>query len=137
MPSVALGLYTRWLHRGGLIAGWVAGMAAGLTMVYNIPKLNPDGTVAREHFGGSSFALAKFGFDTKLTMYAGLLALLANLVVAAVVTLILRAMRVPEGVDGTAESDYTAEREDPTFRDLPDPLESAPPGAAGGASARR
>jgi SSS family solute:Na+ symporter len=130
MPSVALGLYTRWLHRGGLVAGWVAGMAAGLVMVYNIPKLNPDGTVAREHFGGSSFALSKLGLDTTSAVYAGLLALVVNLVVAAVVTFILRAMKVDDGVDGTAESDYTAEREDPTVRDLPDPLASVPPGAA-------
>ncbi|MCU1671291.1 MAG: Na+:solute symporter [Blastococcus sp.] len=131
MPSVALGLYTRWLHRGGLIAGWVAGMAAGLWMVYEIPKLNPDGTVARAHFGGSSFPLSKLGLDSKAAVYAGLLALLVNLVVAVVVTVILRAMKVPEGVDGTAETDYTAEREDPTVRDLPDPLASAPPGTAG------
>jgi SSS family solute:Na+ symporter len=126
MPSVALGLYTRWLHRGGLIAGWVAGMAAGLAMVYNIPKLNPDGTVAREHFGGSAFGLSKLGLDTKVTVYAGLLALLANLVVTVVVTAVLRAMKVADGVDGTAETDYTAEREDPTFRDLPDPLSDEP-----------
>src|SRR5215212_4298712 len=85
LPAVALGLFTRWLHRGGLVAGWVAGMATGLVLVYNIPKLNPDKTVARAHFGGSSFALSKFGFDTKLTVYAGLLALLVNLVVAVVV----------------------------------------------------
>jgi SSS family solute:Na+ symporter len=137
MPSVALGLYTRWLHRGGLVAGWVAGMAAGLLMVYNIPKLNPDGTVAREHFGGSSFALSKLGLDTKSAVYAGLLALLVNLAVAVVVTVILRAMRVDDGVDGTAESDYTAEREDPTVRDLPDPLASVPPGAAREGGARR
>jgi SSS family solute:Na+ symporter len=126
MPSVALGLYTRWLHRGGLIAGWVAGMVAGLAMVYSIPKLNPDGTVAREHFGGSAFALGKLGLDTKVTVYAGLLALLVNLVVTVVVTALLRAMKVADGVDGTAESDYTAEREDPTFRDLPDPLSDEP-----------
>jgi SSS family solute:Na+ symporter len=131
LPAVALGLYTRWFHRGGLIAGWIAGMATGLLLVYNIPKLNPDGTVARPHFGGSSFALSKFGLDTKSAVYAGFLALLVNLIVAVVATLILRAMRVAEGVDGTAETDYTAEREDPTFRDLPEPLESAPPGAAG------
>jgi solute:Na+ symporter, SSS family len=131
LPAVALGLYTRWFHRGGLIAGWVAGMATGLLLVYNIPKLNPDGTVARPHFGGSSFPLSKLGLDTKVAIYAGFLALLVNLIVAVVVTLILRAMRVAEGVDGTAETDYTAEREDPTFRDLPEPLESAPPGAAG------
>jgi solute:Na+ symporter, SSS family len=136
LPAVALGLYTRWFHRGGLIAGWVAGMATGLLLVYNIPKLNPDGTVAREHFGGSSFALSKFGFDTKSAVYAGFLALLVNLIVAAVVTLILRSMRVAEGVDGTAETDYTAAREDPTVRDLPDPLASAPPGLEGTARGR-
>jgi SSS family solute:Na+ symporter len=126
MPSVALGLYTRWLHRGGLIAGWVVGMATALAMVYDIPKLNPDGTVARAHFGGSSYALSNFGFDTKVTVYAGLIALLANLVVAVVVTAVLRAMKVADGVDGTAETDYTAEREDPSFRDLPDPLSDEP-----------
>jgi len=42
-------------------------------------------------------------------------------------------MKVAEGVDGTAETDYTAAREDPTVRDLPDPLASEPPGV----SARR
>jgi len=130
LPSVALGLYTRWLHRGGLIAGWVAGMVAGLWMVYEIPKLNPDKTVARAHFGG-------LGFDTKTTVYAGLLAVLVNLVVVLVVTAILRAMRVADGVDGTADTDYTAEREDPTVRDLPDPLASTPPGLAGQAGLRR
>ncbi|HEY4605628.1 MAG TPA: sodium:solute symporter [Blastococcus sp.] len=131
MPAVALGLYTRWLHRGGLVAGWIAGMATGLLMVYDIPKLNPDGTVARAHFGGSSFALSKLGLDTKSAVYAGLLALVVNLVVALVVTAILRGMRVPDGVDGTADTDYTAEREDPTVRELPDPLASAPPGLEG------
>jgi SSS family solute:Na+ symporter len=137
MPAVALGLYTRWFHRGGLIAGWCAGMAAGLIMLYNIPRLGPGGTVVREHFGGSSFALSKLGLDSASSVYAGLLALLANLLVAVVVTLVLRAAKVPEGVDGTADTDYTAEREDPTFRELPDPLETAPPGAAGEGSARR
>ncbi|RBY82482.1 sodium:solute symporter [Geodermatophilus sp. TF02-6] len=137
LPAVALGLYTRWLHRGALVAGWVAGMVAGLWAVYEIPKLNPDGTVARAHFGGSSFALSKLGLDTKATVYAGLLALLLNLVVTVVLTAVLRAARVDGGVDGTAESDYTAERGDPSVRDLPDPLESAPPGAPEQRSARR
>jgi SSS family solute:Na+ symporter len=43
LPAVALGLFTRWFHRGGLIAGWFAGMAAGIWMLYNIPRLGPDG----------------------------------------------------------------------------------------------
>src|SRR4051794_37958085 len=130
MPSVALGLYTRWMHRGALVAGWVAGMVVGLWMLYEIPKLDPTGAVIKAHFGGSSFALSKLGFDTKLTIYPGIVSLIVNLLVVVIVTLVLRAMKVKDGVDGTADSDYTAEREDPTVRDLPDPLASAPPGVA-------
>ena len=70
---------------------------------------------------------------TKSAVYAGLIALAVNLLVAVVVTFILRAMKVDDGVDATAETDYTAAREDPTVRDLPDPLASEPPGV----SARR
>jgi SSS family solute:Na+ symporter len=131
LPSVAVGLYTRWMHRGALIAGWAVGMIVGLWMLYEIPKLNPTThAVVKAHFGGSAFALSKLGFDTKATIYPGIVSVLVNLLVVVVVTLILRAMKVDEGVDGTAETDYTAEREDPTVRDLPDPLESAPPGVA-------
>jgi SSS family solute:Na+ symporter len=131
LPSVAVGLYTRWMHRGALISGWAVGMVVGLWMLYEIPKLNPKThAVVKEHFGGSAFALSKLGFDTKATIYPGIVSVLVNLLVVVVVTLILRAMKVDDGVDGTAETDYTAEREDPTVRDLPDPLESAPPGVA-------
>jgi solute:Na+ symporter, SSS family len=137
LPSVAIGLYTRWLHRIGLIAGWAAGMAAGLLALYVTQRVGPDGTVVREHFGGSAFALSDLGFDTTVTVYAGFVALLVNLVVTVLVTAALRAAGVDDGVDGTAANDYTAEREDPSFRELPDPLETAPPGAAGEGSARR
>ncbi len=137
LPAVALGLYTRWFHRGGLIAGWTAGMLAGIVLLYNIPRMGPGGVVVREHFGGSSFSLGKLGFDTQVTVYAGFLALLVNLLVTVLATMVLRSMKVAEGVDGTAESDYTAEREDPTYRDLPEPLESASPGPSGEAGARR
>src|SRR4051794_39207200 len=129
MPSVALGLYTRWMHRGALVAGWVAGMVVGLWMLYEIPKLDPaTKAVVKAHFGGSSFPLSKLGLDTKLTIYPGIVSLIVNLLVVVIITLVLRAMKVADGVDGTAETDYTAEREDPTVRDLPDPLASSPPG---------
>ena len=36
------------------------------------------------------------------------------------------AMNVEDGVDGTSPTDYTAEREDPSVRDLPDPLSDEP-----------
>ncbi len=136
LPSVAIGLYTRWLHRGGLIAGWVAGMAAGLLALYATQRVGPDGTVVREHFGGSVFALSDLGLDTAVTVYAGFVALLVNLAVTVLVTAALRAARVDGGADGTADSDYTAQRDDPTFRELPDPLESAPPGATGAPTSR-
>jgi solute:Na+ symporter, SSS family len=116
-------------------------MVVALWMLYEIPKTAVDPkthvlSVVKEHFGGSAFPLSKLGFDTKLTIYPGLVSVVVNVLVVVVVTLILRAMRVAEGVDGTAESDYTAAREDPTVRDLPDPLASAPPGVAGTARGR-
>ncbi|GAB1645824.1 monocarboxylate uptake permease MctP [Krasilnikovia sp. MM14-A1259] len=108
-PAVALGLYSRWLHRGGLIAGWVAGMGLGMWMLYQIP----NATTGRQHFGGSAFPLSDFGFDTKRTIYVGFVAVLVNLLVAVVATLILRAAKTPEGVDGTTADDYFADEGDP------------------------
>src|SRR6478672_10387317 len=72
LPSVALGLYTRWMHRGALIAGWFVGMVVALWMLYEIPKTAVDPkthalSVVKEHFGGSAFPLSKLGLDTKLT----------------------------------------------------------------------
>ena len=100
------------------------------------PRSDDAPGAGREHFGGSAFALPDLGLDTAVTVYAGFVALLVNLAVTVLVTAALRAARVDGGVDGTAESDYTAERDDPTFRELPDPLESAPPGATGAPTAR-
>jgi SSS family solute:Na+ symporter len=109
LPSVGLGLITRWFHRGGLVAGWAAGMAAGMWMLYRIP--NP--TTKKLHFGGSAFPLNDLGFDTKLTVYAGAIALVVNLVVAVVATLVLRAVGAEDGKDATREGDYYADEGDP------------------------
>ncbi|BFU46220.1 monocarboxylate uptake permease MctP [Krasilnikovia sp. MM14-A1004] len=109
LPAVGLGLYTRWFHRGGLIAGWAAGMGLGMWMLYQIP----NAATGRKHFGGSAFPVSEFGFDTKRTIYVGLVAVLVNLLVAVVATLILRAARTPDGVDGTVADDYFADEGDP------------------------
>ncbi|KAB1945507.1 sodium:solute symporter [Micromonospora sp. ALFpr18c] len=108
LPAVALGLYTRWFHRGALIAGWVAGMGLGVWMLYQIP----NAATKRAHFGGSAFPLEKFGFDTPKTIYVGIVAVLVNLAVAALATLALKAGRVPDGTDGTSRSDYFADEGD-------------------------
>ncbi|MFI5838635.1 monocarboxylate uptake permease MctP [Catenuloplanes sp. NPDC051500] len=105
LPAVALGLYTRWLHRGALIAGWVAGMGLGMWMLYRIP----NAATGRAHFGGSAFPLSQFGFDTTKTIYVGLVAVAVNLLVAAIATPILRSMHVVEGEDSTSREDYFAD----------------------------
>ncbi|MEU5526941.1 monocarboxylate uptake permease MctP [Micromonospora chersina] len=109
LPAVALGLYTRWFHRGALIAGWVAGMGLGMWMLYQVA--NP--ATGKKHFAGSAFPLSEFGFDTKKTIYVGIVAVLVNLAVAALLTLVLRAAKVADGVDGTTPDDYFADEGDP------------------------
>ncbi|MFG3423814.1 monocarboxylate uptake permease MctP [Micromonospora sp. NPDC048063] len=109
LPAVALGLYTRWFHRGALVAGWVAGMGLGMWMLYQIP----NAATGRRHFGGSAFPLGDFGFDTPKTIYVGIVAVLVNLAVAALLTVVLRAAKVRDGGDGTTPDDYFADEGDP------------------------
>ncbi|GAA3772315.1 monocarboxylate uptake permease MctP [Micromonospora maritima] len=121
LPAVALGLYTRWFHRGALIAGWVAGMGLGMWMLYQIG--NP--ATGKKHFAGSAFPLSEFGFDTKKTIYVGIVAVLVNLVVAALGTLVLRAAKVADGPDGTTPDDYFADEGDPRVSTSADSADSA------------
>jgi SSS family solute:Na+ symporter len=107
-PAVVVGLYTRWLHRGALIAGWAAGMAFGFWMLWQIP----NAATGRKHFGGSAFPLSEFGLDSTKTIYVGFVAVLVNALVAVIVTLALRAAKTPEGVDGTQADDYFADEGD-------------------------
>jgi SSS family solute:Na+ symporter len=119
LPAVAISLYTRWFHRWGLIAGWVVGMGWGLIMLYGIP--NPK--TGRQHFGGSALPLKNlslFGwhpFDgSMMQIYPGFVALVANIVVGAVVTVIARRMKVFNGTDDTDPTDYHADEHDEDLR---------------------
>ncbi|WP_067497719.1 monocarboxylate uptake permease MctP [Actinoplanes sp. TFC3] len=123
-PAVALGLFTRWFHRGGLIAGWIAGMGLGMWMLYDIP----NAATGRAHFGGSAFPLKDFGFDTPKTIYVGFLAVAVNLLVAVIATFILRATKTADGIDGTTTTDYFADEDDPRLeqeRTTPDAIGSS------------
>ncbi|HEY2671901.1 MAG TPA: sodium:solute symporter family protein [Rugosimonospora sp.] len=116
LPAVGIGLYTRWLHRWGLVAGWVAGMGLGVWMLYQIP--NP--ATNHVHFGGSAFLLSNWfdptsiGLDAKTQVYVGFVAVVANAIVAVLVTLICRAIKAPDGVDATSPDDYLADAGDST-----------------------
>ena len=99
LPAIVVGLYTRWLHRWALFAGWAAGMAWGTWLAYGVAS------PVQEHFGGP---LVNFpGTETKV--YIALLALVLNLVVAAALSVVLRALGVAEGVDQTTPQDYHAD----------------------------
>src|SRR4051794_18323310 len=115
LPPVVIGLYTRWAHGWALLAGWAVGLVAGLYMVYDTP--NP--ATGKAHFGGSSYLLSNFGFDTKVSVYSGFLALLANPIVVVVGTLLLRAVHAPEPGDETRAADYELEAGDPGIEPLP------------------
>jgi SSS family solute:Na+ symporter len=109
LPSVGLGLFTRWFHRSALIAGWIAGTLAGLAMLYSIP--NP--LKGRAHFGGVAFPLSDLGLPWRVTIYAGFLAVLVNLIVVIAGTVIARRAGVADGEDATAASDYFSDEGDP------------------------
>jgi SSS family solute:Na+ symporter len=115
LPSVAIALYTRWLHAWALVAGWVVGIGWSVYLLYSIPAATGKG-----HFGGSALALGKlsiFGWHpfpgSTTQIYVGVVALIANLIVVFVVTLILRAVKAPEKADETLGPDYHAEEGDP------------------------
>jgi len=121
LPAVAIALYTKWLHRWALIAGWVVGMGWGMIMLYGIP--NPAS--GRAHFGGSALALDKLNilgwqpFEGSLVqIYVGFVALVANLLVALIVTLIVRRFNVSNGRDDTVGEDYHVDEHDEDLRPI-------------------
>jgi len=115
LPALVLGLWRTIAHGKALLAGWAVGMFSGLLILYDTP--NP--ATGQEHFGGSQYALSKLGIDTDLTMYTGLVALAANLIVVVVLSLVLRKLGVAKGEDETAPEDYEVEAGDPGVKPVP------------------
>jgi len=93
LPTVFIGLYTRWLDHRALLLGWVSGMAAGSWMAYSV-QFKPI------------YTLTVSGFS--IPGYSALYALVVNLVVAIMATLILRLINVSKSDDLTQVSDYEA-----------------------------
>jgi SSS family solute:Na+ symporter len=115
LPAIVIGLYTRWMHRWALFAGWAVGMAYGTWLAYGVKS------PVQDHFGGP---LVNFpGTETKV--YIALIAVIANLLVAVVLTVVLRAMKVDEGVDRTRPQDYHADSGDPGVEEELDPTAPA------------
>ena len=96
-PAVVIGLYTRWFHRIALIIGWAVGMAYGTVEAYRTAG------GGQAHFGASTTPV--FGHVT----YIAVVALILNVAVSAVLTLVFRRIGLQDGYDETRPADYTAD----------------------------
>ncbi len=108
-PAIVAGLYTRWFHRWALFVGWAAGIIYGTVAAYNV--VNP---VTKANFGGSIAAIP----GTNIQVYIAVVAFAINLIVAAVLSVIFRALKLPDGKDITRNSDYGADENDPKVAEL-------------------
>ena len=105
-PALVSGLFTRWFHRYALLAGWLGGMIFGTIAAYKVA------TPTTSHWAGSTDL--EFGH----TVYIGLSALILNLAISVILTLVFKAARVPAGADETLPHQYTA---DPAETPVPVP----------------
>jgi solute:Na+ symporter, SSS family len=92
LPTVMLGAYTRWFNSWALLIGWAVGTYAGTAMAIGA-QLKPAYPLA---FGGYTFP-----------GYTAFYTLILNLVIAAVLTTLINAMRAREdAADETVAADY-------------------------------
>jgi SSS family solute:Na+ symporter len=121
-PAIVAGLYTRWFNRWALLIGWAVAMVWGTIEAYRLPSPGKPGT----HFGASADTLPVIGH----TVYIGLTGLVMNLIIAALLTLLFNALKVPGGTDETRPEQFVADPEPATAAPIP-----VVAGAAGGAAA--
>ena len=92
-PAIVVGLYTRWLDRWALLLGWAAGMLVGTGMAISLS------------FASQVFQLRLGGLV--VPGYVAFYALIVNVVVSVVATLVLRALKVAPGRDETRPEEYS------------------------------
>jgi solute:Na+ symporter, SSS family len=92
LPAIIVGLFTRWFHKLALVTGWAVGMATGTWMAASLD------------FKSSVYALDFAGIH--FSAYEAVFALVANLVVTAVLTVVLRLVGSRDRADRTQPDDY-------------------------------
>jgi len=92
LPSVMLGVYTRWFNDWALLIGWAVGTVAG-TWMFVAANLTPNYPLA---IGGFTFP-----------GYTALYTVILNLIVTIVLTMLFNAMNAA-AVDETVAADYRA-----------------------------
>ncbi|MFK0165785.1 monocarboxylate uptake permease MctP [Rhizobium sp. NPDC090279] len=76
LPALVFGLYTRWFRAPALLAGWAVGFFGGTYLVWDA--------------GWKPLHMVALG-DTSFTVYTGLLALAANIVVSVILNAVMPA----------------------------------------------
>jgi SSS family solute:Na+ symporter len=95
-PSVVVGVFTRWFHPWALFGGWAAGMASGTAMALSLGLKSSVYPLHPPAFlGGGTYG-----------MYAAVPALVLNLAVSAVLTVVFRMAKVNGGSDVTDQAAY-------------------------------
>jgi solute:Na+ symporter, SSS family len=94
-PSVVVGVFSRWFNPWALLAGWAAGMACGTGMAWSLGLKSSVYPLHLPAALGGTYA-----------MYAAVPALLLNLAVSVLLTLLFRAMKMGEGTDVTDAAAY-------------------------------
>ena len=93
LPPVFLGLYTHWFHRRALLIGLLGGLIAGSWMFFT----NSLASVYSIAFG-----------PVVIPTYIAVAALLINVMLCVVLTLLFRSFGVSAGEDATRPNDYEA-----------------------------
>ena len=91
LPALVFGLYTRFLNAWALLAGWLVGIVSGTVMA---------GTLG---FKATVYAIHLFGIT--IPGFAAVYALIANIVVAVIVSLVLNALHLGH-TDSGLRADY-------------------------------
>ena len=118
--SIVAGLYTRWLHRWALLLGWATAMVYGTVAAYH------QSSASTKHFGSS---LATFPW-THVKVYVAVTALVVNVIVSVVLTVLFRAVRLPAGTDETVPGDYYSDVASPAVLAAEQEGPAATPGSA-------
>lgn len=118
--SIVVGLYTRWLHRWALLVGPAGGPAGGLggrDGLGHDPGLPAAGAERQDQAGrresgavrprGAALHLIARRLPfTHTKVYIAASALVINVLATVILTIILRALKAPAGIDETESDDY-------------------------------
>ena len=88
VPAIVFGLYTSWFRASALLAGWALGMTLGTTLSW-MQGVKP------------TFAIPGIG-----KVYIGVIALAANALLAALITVVADRLQLSRRKDATVPADY-------------------------------